>query len=114
MFCIKNIEKFDQWEARENFLRIVLIDPGGISDRDSIIALCRPMFKDKSAVVTAYAMECIYRLTLPKNKSTAKKILEKGQEGNNIRWYICMLNIHGKISAVSHNTYLQMHTRKVL
>ncbi len=58
-FFFKNIKLFDQWEAKENFLRILLIDPTKTKLSKKQLVLIEEFLKSKSAIVSAYTLEVL-------------------------------------------------------
>ncbi len=61
VFLLKNINFLNQWEAKENLLRILLIDKWGLKSSLKDIAIVESLLSDKSSIVCAYAIEFLVR-----------------------------------------------------
>ena len=72
-FFQKEIDRFDQWEARENFLRICLIE---LERSQSLFEKVLPMTKDSSAIVQSYASEYVIRYAHKYNPKSLESLLK--------------------------------------
>ncbi len=79
-FYIDNIDNFNQWEAKENFLRSFLAFDLQLELLNSSEPIIKKLLYDKSAIVVSYALEALIVLNLNKNHELKSEILTFGLE----------------------------------
>lgn len=77
-FFFKNSKHFTQWEAKENFLRILLISPKSHKLTKTEIDLIESFLNLKSSIIVTYAIDYLATYFFYKNDIRFKKYLEIG------------------------------------
>jgi len=76
-FMLKSVQIFDQWEARENFLRILLIKPEEIVLKGKKLDTILSFLDNPSSIVRAYSIEVLITNSI-NTKSDVSRWIEIG------------------------------------